>query len=194
MLSSEPQAWLTGRELLPVTALRDPTVELTGHHPCSNYVELFYPGFLGPSATMTARHLSASLELSPEGFVVPAFVLARQLGLGTGPGRHAPLTKTLARLASFGLAAVIDDRYALRVAFPPLTRRQVSRLTPQLAEAHQRIIGRLHPPTRSRPEADRTGLVTSRRCPAPVGEAGPGNGATNPTAPALLATRPGGPS
>lgn len=194
MVPPDPQTWLTGRDLLQVVALRDPGVELAGHHPCSNYVEWFYLGFLGPSAVVAARRLSAWLELSPEGFTVPASVLARQLGLGTGNGRHAPLTKTLARLASFGLAAVIGDRYAVRLAFPPLTPRQVRRLTPQLAEAHQRIDGCAQAPPSPRPEPIRTGQAASHRCPVPVGEAGPGSGTPTPPAPALLATTSGGPS
>jgi hypothetical protein len=191
MIPPDPQTWLAGRDLLRVVALRDPAVERTGHHPCSNYVELFYLGFLGPAATVAARRLSTWLELSPEGFTVPAAILARQLGLGTGGGRHAPLTKTLARLAGFGLAEVIGERYAVRLAFPPLTPRQVRRLTPPLAEAHQRI---------ARPDAaprqlgrDHLGMATSCRCPAPVGEAGPGSGTiTRPVPPAALATTPGG--
>ena len=40
---------VAGRDLLRVVALRDPAVERAGHHPRSNYVELFYLGFLGPS-------------------------------------------------------------------------------------------------------------------------------------------------
>lgn len=189
MVPPDPQTWLTGRDLLQVVALRDPAVELAGHHPCSSYVELFYLGFLGPSAVVAARRLGTWLELSPGGFTVPTSVLARQLGLGTGGGRHAPLTKTLARLAGFGLAEVIRDRYAVRLAFPSLTPRQVRRLPPQLAEAHQRIVGRPYAVPRQ------PGQATSRRCPAPVGEAGPGSGTiTRPVPPAALATTPGGPS
>lgn len=109
-------------------------------------------------------------------------------------GSVAPLTKTLARLAGFGLAEVIGERYAVRLAFPPLTPRQVRRLTPQLAEAHQRIVGRPDAAPRQLGR-DHLGMATSCRCPAPVGEAGPGSGTiTRPVPPAALATTPGGPS
>lgn len=104
-----------------------------------NMRPLFYLGILGPSAVVAARRLAAWLEASPEGFAVPPAVLARQLGLGTGTGRNAPLTKTLTRLAGFGLAAVRDDAYAMRLAFPPLNPRQVRRLPPHLVQAHGRF-------------------------------------------------------
>jgi hypothetical protein len=132
----DPQTWLTGQDPLRVVALRDPAVEAVGHDPRSGYVEAFYLGILGPAAVVAARHLAARLEASPDGFAVPPAALARQLGLGTGTGRNAPLTKTLARLARFGLAAVGDDAYALRLAFPPLARRHLRRLPPHLVVAH----------------------------------------------------------
>lgn len=159
MPAPDTHNWLTGRASLRVVALRDATLEYAGHHPCSSYVELFYLGWLGPSAVMTARRLSAWLELSPEGLTVPTVTLARQLGLGTGTGRNAPLTKTLLRLTRFGLAAVADETYAMRLAFPPLTPRQARRLSPHLAAAHDRFM------------AHRT-LATPPRCsPGPgVGE------------------------
>jgi len=190
MIPPDPQTWLAGHDLLRVVALRDPAVEQAGHHPCSTYVEVFYLGFLGPSAVVAARRLSSWLELSPEGFTVPATVLARQLGLGTGGGRHAPLTKTLARLVKFGLAEVVGEHYAVRLAFPFLNPRQVRRLTPQLAAAHQRIVGR----SGDAPcQPGRDHLAISRRCPAPVGEAGPGSGTiTRPARPVAPANNPGG--
>ena len=116
MLTLDPQAWLTQQDPLRVVALRDPMVEDGGHHPRSQYVETFYLAILGPSSLVAARRLAAWLDASPDGFTVPLAVLARQLGLGTGTARNAPLPKTLARLAGFGLAAVVDGTYALRLA------------------------------------------------------------------------------
>jgi hypothetical protein len=138
VLTLDPQAWLAQQDPLRVVALRDPVVEDGGHHPRSQYVETFYLAILGPSALVAARRLAAWLDASPDGFTVPLAVLARQLGLGTGTARNAPLPKTLARLAGFGLAAVVDGTYALRLAFPPLTPRQVRRLPLHLATAHAR--------------------------------------------------------
>jgi hypothetical protein len=138
VLTLDPQTWLTQQDPLHVIPFRDPLVEHGGHDPRSQYVETFYLAILGPSALVAARRLAVWLDASPDGFTIPLAVLARQLGLGTGTARNAPLPKTLARLVGFGLAAVIDDAYALRRAFPPLTPRQVRRLPVHLATAHER--------------------------------------------------------
>jgi hypothetical protein len=137
MVVVDPQAWVAGHDPLTVVPLRDPVVEAVGHGPRSGYVESFWLPILGPSAVVAARHLSARLEASPEGVTVSLAVLARQLGLGAGTGRNAPLVKSLARLTVFGLARAEGDVYALRLAFPPLARRHLRRLAPQLVEAHR---------------------------------------------------------
>ena len=137
MVVVDPQTWVAGHDPLMVVPLRDPVVEAVGHDPRSGYVESFWLPILGPSAVMAARHLSAQLEDSPEGVTVSLAELARQLGLGAGTGRNAPLIKSLARLTVFGLARSEGDVYALRLAFPPLARRHLRRLAPQLVEAHR---------------------------------------------------------
>ncbi|MEW6473156.1 MAG: hypothetical protein AB1679_12870 [Actinomycetota bacterium] len=137
MVVVDPQTWVARHDPLTVVPLRDPVVEAVGHDPRSAYVESFWTPILGPSAVMAARHLSARLEDSPEGVTVSLAVLARQLGLGAGTGRNAPHIKSLARLTVFGLARTEGDVYALRLAFPPLARRHLRCLTPQLVEAHR---------------------------------------------------------
>ena len=159
MFILDPQTWLTEQDPLRIVALRDPAVEACGHDPRSSYVELFYLGMLGPSAVVAARRLAAWLDASPDGVVVPPALLAHQLGLGTGTGRNAPLIKTLFRLTRFGLAAVRDDRYAMRLAFPTLSPRQVHRLPPNLLEAHRRIDTR--PPSNS---TDNGAAIEPARC------------------------------
>ena len=136
MVVIDPQTWVASHDPLTVVPLRDPVVEAVGHDPRSAYVELFWLPILGPSAVMAARHLSARLEDAPGGITASLAVLARQLGLGAGTGRNAPLIKSLARLTVFGLARAEGDVYALRLAFPPLARRHLRRLAPQLVEAH----------------------------------------------------------
>ncbi|MEW6477656.1 MAG: hypothetical protein AB1679_35875 [Actinomycetota bacterium] len=137
MILVDPQAWVAAHDPLTVVPLRDPVVEAVGHGPRSGYVEAFWLPVLGPSAVVAARHLSARLEGSPEGVTVSLTVLARQLGLGAGTGRNAPVIKSLARLTVFGLARSEGDVFALRLAFPPLARRHLRRLSPQLIEAHR---------------------------------------------------------
>jgi hypothetical protein len=137
MLVADPQTWLAGHDPMTIVPLRDPVVEAVGHDPRSAYVESFWLPILGPSTVVAARHLSARLEVAPGGVTLSLALLAQQLGLGTGTGRNAPLIKSLARLTVFGLAIPKGDAYALRLAFPPLARRHLRRLAPQLVEAHR---------------------------------------------------------
>ena len=158
MVVIDPQTWVTTHDPLTVVPLRDPVVEAVGHEPRSVYVESFWLPILGPSAVMAARHLSARLEDAPEGVTVSLAVLARQLGLGAGTGRNAPLIKSLARLTIFGLAVPEGDVYALRLAFPPLARRHLRRLAPQLVEAH-RLLTAAQAPT-----SDLAAVAQAARC------------------------------
>jgi hypothetical protein len=158
MVVIDPQTWVTTHDPLTVVPLRDPVVEAVGHEPRSVYVESFWLPILGPSAVMAARHLSARLEDAPEGVRVPLAVLARQLGLGAGTGRNAPLIKSLARLTIFGLAVPEGGVYALRLAFPPLARRHLRRLAPQLVEAH-RLLTEAPAPT-----SDLAAVAQAARC------------------------------
>lgn len=128
--------WLVGHDPIRVTPLADPVIDRLGFDPHSAYVELFWLGILGPSATWAARALTRSLERSPDGVWLPLGPFAAQLGLGSGIGRHSPLIRTLARLVTFGLAAVTGDEYAMRRRFPPLAQRHVRRLPPHLAALH----------------------------------------------------------
>ena len=66
----------------------EPWVDLSseirpGHHPRSPYVELFWLGVLGPSATWLIRRLAMRLEDAPEGFSVNTLEVAGEIGLGS---------------------------------------------------------------------------------------------------------------
>ena len=128
--------WLVRHDPLHVTPLADPVIDSLGFDPRSAYVEHFWLGVVGPSATWAARALIRTLERSPEGAWLPLAPFAAQLGLGAGIGRHSPVIRTLGRLVTFGLAAVSGDDYAVRLRFPPLARRHVVRLPPHLAALH----------------------------------------------------------
>jgi hypothetical protein len=140
VMLTDPQTWLAQHDPLRLIALRDPAAEATGHDPRSAYVEFFWLPIAGPSAVLAARRLVGWLERSPEAVLVALGPFARQLGLGAGTGRNAPITRTLARLLGFSLASARGDAYALRLAFPSLARRHLERLPQKLVEAHQRFM------------------------------------------------------
>ena len=130
----ETNSWLVDHDPLPVRELCD-TYDSSGFDARSMYVETYWLPILGPSCILAARRLAAWLQAEPGGFEISMAALATSLGLGSGIGRHAPIVRTLTRLADFGLAQV-SDVYAIRVMFPPLSARQIVRLPDHLAAAH----------------------------------------------------------
>jgi hypothetical protein len=124
--------------VLPIRPWPDGVIDALGHDPRSAYVERFWLGILGPSTTWLIRRLAAGLEASPEGFDLDLAATAQALGLGSKGGRHSPFMRALSRCCQFDLAeARADGVLAVRRKLPPLNRRQILRLPPDLAAAHQ---------------------------------------------------------
>ena len=172
---------------LAVRAWSDPVIDAVGHDVRSAYVERFWLGLLGPSATWLLRRLVQGLEDRPDGFDLDLALTATQLGLGGRSGRHSPFFRSIERCCRFG-AAQPDRRATLRVRrqLPPLTRMQIARLPLPLQEAHQAWVdGPSHgAPRRPAPGAGaRPGPVAPRagrgprghRTPAPHLAAPPGH-------------------
>lgn len=135
-----------GPTVLHVAPWADDVVERHGHDPRSPYVERFWLGVLGPSCIFLARHLAARLEGEPAGFDLDVVECARALGLGSGVGRHAPLTRTVTRLCQFGMAQRFRrDGLAVRRAFPPLARHHLLRLPALLQAAHDDVVTAARP-------------------------------------------------
>ena len=143
-----PEAFLSTVSLLPadvasVTTLPirpwpDGVIDALGHDPRSAYVERFWLGILGPSTTWLVRFLANGLDASPEGFDLDLASTASALGLGSRGGRHSPFMRALSRCCQFDVAeARADGTLAVRRKLPPLTRRQILRLSPELIAAHQ---------------------------------------------------------
>ena len=123
---------------LPVRPWPDGVIDALGHDPRSAYVERFWLGILGPSTTWLLRLLATRLDVSPEGFDLDLASTAQALGLGSRGGRHSPFMRALSRCCQFDVAeARADGTLAVRRKLPPLSRRQVLRLPPELAAAHQ---------------------------------------------------------
>ena len=123
----------------PVLTIRpwiDPVVDDCGYDPRSRYVETFWLGVLGPTATWLLRRLVAGLDREPEGFTVELGVLAREMGLGFEPGRVTPFARGLQRCVMFGLAHSMPGGLAVRRRVPPVARRHLKRLPESVRTAH----------------------------------------------------------
>jgi len=120
----------------------DPVVEELGHDPRSPYVERYWLGVLGPTATWLVRRLADRLDEEPDGFDLDLGALAAELGVGHREGRHAPFLRTLQRCARFGLVEIRPGSLRVRRHLPPLTTHQLERLPPHLRRSH-RLDGRV---------------------------------------------------
>lgn len=124
-------------DVLSIIAWPDPVIDALGHDPRSTYVESYWLGTLGPSTTWLLRRLVTGLDDNPSGFELSLADTARSLGLGDKGGRHSPFVRALARLVQFDLARPEGEAVlAVRLKVPPLNRRQVMRLPPELQARH----------------------------------------------------------
>lgn len=114
----------------------DPVVDAIGFDPHSRYVELFWLGILGPTATWLLRRLAFGLDHYPDGYELDLSETATALGLSFVPGRHSPFLRSLQRCVLFGMANEGPGGLAVRRRVPPLANRQIDRLPPHLKAAH----------------------------------------------------------
>lgn len=114
----------------------DEITDSLGHDPRSAYVERFWLGVLGPSATWLLRALSYGLEASPTGFALSPREMANVLGIGERTGRYSPMQRAIGRLCQFELARRSEDALIARRTIPWLEPRQVRRLTGGLQAEH----------------------------------------------------------
>lgn len=128
----------------PTLAVRpwpDPVIDQVGHDPRSPYVEQFWLGVLGPTATWLLRRLAGGLEASPAGFELDLAATAAELGLGAHTGPQSPFIRSMRRCCRFGVAELIDEAtLRVRRKLPPLTRVQVERLPDGLRSSHDRWV------------------------------------------------------
>src|SRR3546814_11576477 len=68
----------------------DPVIDQVGHDPRSPYVEQFWLGILGPTATWLMRRLVSGLEESPAGYDLELARTPREPGLAGPIGPHTP--------------------------------------------------------------------------------------------------------
>lgn len=163
---------MTAIELAPVPAplsplavrpWRDPVIDRVGHDPRSAYVEQFWLGILGPSATWLLRRLAAGFDEAPAGFELDLEDTARALGLSGARARRGAFDRAVERLCRFELAqadtglrfgtgggdgmpdgppdqAPAGVALLVRRRVPPLARRLVRRLPEAVQEQHDRWV------------------------------------------------------
>jgi hypothetical protein len=121
---------------LRIEALRDEVVEALGYSPSSAYSRRFWLPILGPGSTLAAEKLVAELAEHRDGFDIDLINLGRSLGLPGQGGRWSSIARTLQRLDTFGLARYHEPQhlYRVRLAWPPLTRRQLALLAREGAD------------------------------------------------------------
>lgn len=142
---SDLHGWFARHPGLVVVGVRNPVLETLGHHPTSAYAERYWLPTLGPSATWLHRNLVARLDEHPRGYPVHLPTLAREIGLGAGSGRNAPVVRTLTRLVDFRVAEIVDGQLGVHTMLPPLSRRQAAHLPNHLAERHREDLALIRP-------------------------------------------------
>lgn len=126
--------------VLVVRAWNDPLVDEAGHDPRSRYVEQFWLGVLGPTATWLLRRLVAGLERSPDGYEIDLERTAREMGMSYRVGRASPFAKAMQRCTMFGLAHQTSDGIAVRRKVPVVAQRHLRRMPEAVRAAHERWV------------------------------------------------------
>ncbi len=145
---------------IPVQVWVDPYLAEFGHDARSSYVELFWLGILGPSATWLLRRLAAGLVHHPEGYLLPVVDTSASLGLGRPGGRNSSFVRALHRCCVFGVTRFVDDTLEVRTRVPSLRPKQLRRLPESLQATHAALTTR-HP------------SIGDARTPSSGGPAGP---------------------
>jgi hypothetical protein len=119
-----------------VAPWRDPVVDRRGHDPRSAYVEQFWLGVLGPTATWLLRRLVAGFDHAPDGYELDVAGTARSLGLSITKGTASPFNKAVQRCAMFGLVQRLSESWLVRRRVPLVSQRHLGRLPDELQSAH----------------------------------------------------------
>ncbi len=121
---------------LIVLPWHDPVVEAVGYDARSPYVELFWLGILGPTATWVLRRLVNGLDAYPDGYELDLGETANAMGLSLTAGTHSPFGRAMNRCVMFGTMHQVPAGVAVRRQLPPVPLRHLSRLPPHLQVAH----------------------------------------------------------
>lgn len=115
----------------------DPIVDQRGHDPRSPYVERYWLGVIGPTATMIMRRFAQSFDAAPDGFTTDLGHLAAAMGLSFRKGPASPFGRALHRCVMFGLAQPMAGGYLVRRRVPTVSQRHLQRLPADLRAEHE---------------------------------------------------------
>ena len=132
---------LAASDRLRIVPWLDPVVDRRGHDPRSSYVDKFWVGTLGPTATCLLRRIAAGFDDQPDGYDLELGAAAASIGLSLTKGQSSPFAKAFGRCVMFGLAHVRPDGYAMRRRLPEIARRHLIRMPHELQVEHQRWVG-----------------------------------------------------
>jgi hypothetical protein len=126
--------------IIDLVPWKDPVIEQCGYDMRSRYVELFWLGVLGPTATWFLRRCADTFDDYPDGFRSHLDDFATALGLSYATGRHSPFARAVQRCVMFGMAHHVDRNsfptIAVRLWAPSLPVRHLARLPEGLRIAH----------------------------------------------------------
>ena len=115
----------------------DPVVDRRGHDPRSAYVEQFWLGVLGPTATWLLRRLVAGFDHQPDGYELDVTATARSLGLSRRRrGRRHRSPRRCTRCVMFGLVQRLSRLVARAPADPARLAAPPGRLPDDVQSAH----------------------------------------------------------
>ena len=115
----------------------DPVVDSRGHDPRGAYVERYWLGVIGPTATWIMRRLADRFDEQPDGFALDLDHTASAMGLSYAKGPNSPFGRALHRCVMFGLAQPLADGFAVRRRFPQVAQRHLKRFPTDLQIEHE---------------------------------------------------------
>jgi hypothetical protein len=122
---------------LTIVTWPDEMIDRLGHEPHSDYVERYWLGVIGPTASWLLRRITAELRSNPNGFVLDLKECAGEVGIGLRGGQNSPFIRALGRLCQFELAQLQPGGvFAVRMRVPSLAKRHLMRLPQGLQRRH----------------------------------------------------------
>jgi len=120
----------------------DPVVDQRGHDPRSTYVERYWLGVIGPTATWIMRRFAECFDAQPDGFVLDLDHTATSMGLSFTRGAASPFGKALHRCVMFGIAQPTSDGFTVRRRLPSVAQRHLRRLPDDVQAEHAEWVKR----------------------------------------------------